>query len=130
MAYSSGNVRRDKNAGETITAGQCVYLKSSTDEWMKAQADGTAEEAGSGVDLGIALHASLDGQPLAVQTSGTITIGATPTVGVMYCVSATAGGICPQADLVSTNKISFIGQGATSTTLNLVRLGNTGYTVP
>lgn len=117
-------------AGETITAGMAVYLKSSNNRWMKAQCDGTAEEAGSGVRLGVALHGSLAGQPLIVQESGTISIGATVTVGVLYCVSATAGGICPQADLVSTNKITVIGMGATAETIDLARIGYTGLATP
>jgi hypothetical protein len=122
-------VNRQYNAGETITAGMCVYLKSTTGTWFKAQADGTAEESGSGVQTGIALHASLAGQPLAVQTSGSITIGATTTVGTIYVVSAAAGGICPWADLVSTNKLSIIGYGSTAAILAMVPAA-TGVAIP
>lgn len=100
-----------KVAGETVTAGKAVYLKSSDNKWWLAQADGTAEEATFG---GIALHAASANQPLAVQTSGEITIGATAGVGTVYVVSATAGGIAPLADLVSTNKLSIIGYGKTA----------------
>jgi hypothetical protein len=87
------------NAGESITAGQVVYLKSTDSEWYKAQCDGTAEESGYGVTVGVALHASGNGQPLAVQTGGQITIGATTVATTNYVVSDTAGGIAPHADL-------------------------------
>lgn len=106
-------------AGETITAGQVVYLKSSDSKWWKAQADGTAEESGSGVQVGIALHGSLANQPLVVQTAGTITIGATVVVGTTYVVAATAGGIAPHADLVSTNKYTRVGYGITTGSLQI-----------
>jgi hypothetical protein len=35
--------------------------------------------------------------------------GATTAKGVMYSVSAAAGAICPAADLVSTNKVTWLG---------------------
>lgn len=118
-------VRTDKPAGETITAGQVVYLKSSDSKWWKAQCDGTAEESGVGVAMGIALNGAGAGQPVAVQTSGDITIGATIVAGTTYVVSATGGGIAPQADLTSTNRVTFVGYGKTTgiLTLNIIATG-------
>lgn len=130
VAYVSGTVIRDYNAGETITAGMAVYLKSSNTKWMKMQCDGAAEESGVGVRTGIALHGSLDGQPLAVQETGVITIGDTVVVGTIYTVSAAAGKICPHADLVSTNKVTVLAIAITSANLNLAVKNATGLAVP
>lgn len=113
-------------AGETITAGQALYLKTSDLRWWKAQADGTSAEATFG---GIALHGALAGQPLAVQTSGLITIGGTVVVGGVYVVSATAGGIAPLADLVTGNYVSIVGYATTAALLQL-NPANTGVAVP
>lgn len=119
-AGTGASIERASLAGETITAGQVVYRKSTDGRWWKAQADGTAEESGVGVQLGIALHASLAGQPLAVQVDGLITIGGTIAAGVVYYVSTTAGGVAPVADLTSTNRPSLIGYGTTTAIMQLL----------
>lgn len=111
-------VNNTSNFGETVTAGMSVYKKASDGLWYKAQCDGTAEESGT-VGLGVALNGGAVGQPAVVAVGGTVTIGATVTVGIIYCVSATFGGICPSADLASTNKVSILGYGATATTISL-----------
>jgi len=112
-------------AGETITAGQALYLKSADGRMWKAQADGTTEEA---TFRGIALHAALAGQPIVYQTGGSLNVGAT-TVKTIYCLSATAGGICPQADLVATNKIVYVGYATNTTGTFTISKVNTGATV-
>lgn len=120
VAQSTGARTVSGTAGTTITAGQVVYLnQASPARWVLAQADGTALESGSGTQFGIALHASLSGQPLLVQIGGTITIGATVAVGGTYVISATAGGIAPVADLVSTNYLTYLGPAPTAGTINL-----------
>ena len=115
---SADVVNRAYNAGATVTAGQAVYLDTAASPmaWKLAQCDGTSIESGygDGVEFGIALHAASSGQPLAVQTDGTITIGGTVVATTEYVVSATAGGICPAADLASTNKYTRIGYGTTT----------------
>lgn len=127
----SGGINKDFVAGEAFTAGQCVYLKTSTNKWMKAQCDGTAEEAGSGTVLGIALNTGVLNQPAAVQTSGIITAGATVVVGKIYLVSATAGGIAPVDDIVtSTQKVTVLGIGATAANIDMAMKSYTGYAIP
>lgn len=108
----------DGTAGGTIAQGDSVYFDSATNTWKRAQADGTAEEAGAS-GVGIALNGASSGQPVKVQTSGPNTIGATVTVGQSYVVSATAGGIAPLADLVSTNRVTPLGWGISATQLSL-----------
>lgn len=131
VAQSTGADTVDGLAGETITAGMSVYLNASN-VWMKAQCDGTAIEAGSGGvrNFGIALHASLSGQPLKVQVGGIITIGATVAVGTDYVIATTAGGIAPRTDLASTNKITHLGFADTTTTINMASKRYYGVAVP
>lgn len=129
VAWVSGKINRDNNAGATITAGQVVYL-AANNKWALAQCDGTAIEAGADTTVGIALHAALSGQPLAVQTEGVITIGGTVAVGQIYCISATAGGVAPYADLMSTNRLYILGVGLTTTTIGLGRTGSIGVAIP
>lgn len=113
VAIASGSANKDNNAGATITAGQAVYLDTSS-LWQLAQCDNTAAQAGSGLTFGISLHTSASGQPLAVMVGGTITIGATVVAGTPYCFATTLGGICPFASLVSTNYVTFLGYASTT----------------
>ena len=120
VAFVSGT-RKTVLAGATITAGQTVYLDVSAGSYKLAQTDGTAEEAGSG-DVGIALSGASSGAYFVIQDTGTITIGAgaAPTVGEAYFVSKTAGGIAPDADIVTTNTYrTYLGIGNSTNTLTL-----------
>lgn len=117
LPSTGANINTNRTAGETITAGMAVYL-TTDNTWKKAQHDGTQAEAGGsgpGSDnVGIALNGASSGQPLHVLTSGDCTIGATVTVGERYFLSATAGGICPTADVASTDYVTFLGLGITA----------------
>lgn len=94
-------------AGETITAGQTVYKSSTTGKYMKADSNsGTAEAR---VPVGVALNGGALNQPVLVQKSGDVTIGATLTAGVAYYQSDTAGGICPVADVGSGEYSTIVG---------------------
>lgn len=116
---STTNAKVDKtaNAAASVTAGQAVYLNASG-AWDKA--DNNA--SGTRQPTGIALHAAAVGQPLAVQTDGDITIGATLTAGTAYYLSGTAGGICPVADLSSGMDVVLIGIAKTASLLKLAFL--------
>ncbi|HJT96610.1 MAG TPA: hypothetical protein VJ777_32440 [Mycobacterium sp.] len=114
-------------AGETITAGQSLYLKASDSRLWKAQADGTAAEATA---VGIALHAALAGQPLVYARPGAvINIGGTTSKATTYCVSAAAGGVAPQADLSSGQYISVLGYATATDGTFVVNIVNRGVTV-
>jgi hypothetical protein len=94
-------------------------LNTTTNKLMKAQATGTLA-AGTFVFKGIALHGASLSQPLRLQNGGTITMGATVAIGQAYFLSAAAaGGVCPYADLASTNWVVFIGIGTTVTDVAL-----------
>lgn len=111
-------------AGASITAGQALYLDSSTNTLKLAQCDGTTAEA---TGVGIALNGGSSGQVITYVKGGTVTIGGTIVAGTPYCIGTGAGDIVPFADLASTNKVSFLGWGSTTAILTL-GINNTGVT--
>jgi len=113
-------------AGATITAGQAVYLDTTTSTFKLADND-SATSAARHVD-GIALTGSSANQPIAVAKGGTITLGATMTAGVTYYLSGTAGGIAPIADVTSGHDPVIVGV-ATSTTLLKIAPVDPGVTL-
>lgn len=126
VTFTSGS-KEQRNAGAALTAGQAVYLDSATDTYKLAQCDGTAAEA----DVrGVVLHAAGSGQPATIaRTGSSINIGAATAKTTTYVLSATAGGIAPQADLVSTNRIVRIGYATGTTGAFVVDIKNTGASV-
>jgi hypothetical protein len=117
VAKSGTNTTETGVAGATITAGQAVYLDSTTNTYKLTDCN----LAGAKDFRGIALDGASSGQPLTVLTGGDITIGATMTAGLAYYASATAGGICPYADLVSTDAVIFIGHSHSTTVLHVAK---------
>jgi hypothetical protein len=110
-------------AGASTTAGQAVYLDSTTSTLKLAQSDGTAAEVDA---VGIALHAAGTGQPLVYASSGAvINIGATTAKSTTYFVSTAAGGVAPQAD-VSTNRICRLGYATATDGTFVVDIRNAG----
>lgn len=128
VLFSSGQRVSDYNAGASVTAGQCVYLDSSTSTLKLAQADGTAAEAAA---VGIALHAAGSGQPLSYAATGsTINIGATTAKTTTYLVSGTAGGVAPQADISTSGwRVCRLGYATDTTGTFVVDVKNTGATI-
>ena len=114
-------------AGGTVTAGQPVYQDAAdADSWKAADANASAATAAV---VGIALHASLDGQPLQILTAGPITIGAAVAVGTTYVVSSVAGAICPNLDATTGWYKTILGV-ATSATVLQVDLNVSGALIP
>lgn len=113
-------------AGETITAGNSLYIKAADSKLWKAQCDGTPEEA---TCVGVALNGAAPNQTVAYVSAGTVTIGATTSKATTYVVSATAGGIAPQADLIATNRISYVGYATDATGTLIVNRRLTGAVV-
>lgn len=115
VAKGGNAVVDNGTAGASVTAGQVVYKDASTGTYKLADSN----LAGATTPAGIALHAAASGQPLAVQTSGDITIGATLTAGTAYYLSETAGGIQPAADLASGETVAQLGLAKSTTVLAL-----------
>lgn len=117
VVSGSNAVKEQGVAGATITAGQIVYKEGSTGQFKLA--DNNSATAEARVPYGVALNGASANQPLAVQKSGSITIGATMTAGVAYYLSGTAGGICPVADLSSGMYPTVLGIATSTTVLAL-----------
>lgn len=116
VAGYAGNTVAAK-ALAAITAGQIVYRDAATGNF--GLADNNSATAAVRVPFGVALNTAAANQPLAVLTSGPITIGGTLTAGVTYYLSDTPGGLCPVADLASGEYPSIIGIATSTTVLNV-----------
>ncbi len=104
--------------GETMTAGQAAYLKSSDQKYWKADANGSADTAAAkGVVL---VGAAGDAYGLIVE-SGPTDLGATLTVGVPYIVSTTAGGIAPASDFAgyTSSWLTHLGYATATSTIDI-----------
>jgi len=113
-------------AGVAILAGQLIYKDKTTTKYLLA--DNNAVDPLARTPLGVALHAASPNQPIALQTSGDITIGATLAAGTDYFLSGTPGGICPRADVVSGMNVTLIGL-AKSTTVLAIDIQISGVTL-
>jgi hypothetical protein len=112
---TEGSAFRTVQFGETATAGETVYLKSSDQKFWLGD-NGAADTA----DVeGIVLVGNATDEWGIVQTSGDIDVGATLTVGTVYVQSATAGGIAPEADIASTEYVTILGVAKTAALLAL-----------
>jgi hypothetical protein len=104
-------------AGEALTAGKQVYQKAADQKWYMADCNSATAEARRA--SGTALTGSAAGQPVSVQKSGRITIGATTANGTVYFLSGTAGGIRPAADNTTGDYPQVIGLGVSTTQIEL-----------
>jgi hypothetical protein len=103
-------------AGETIAQGKAVY-KASTGLWMLADANSATALARAAT--GIAVCGASANQPITVQQSGQITIGATLTANLPYFLSDTPGGIGILADIGTGEYGCLIGMAISTTVLQL-----------
>ena len=117
VAPSADAVTKAGTAGEALTAGQAVYRKSSDGKWYKADCNSATAEVR--VASGIVLTGSAAGQPVVVQTDGSLTIGATVSNGVVYYLSGTAGGIRPVADNTTGDYPQTIGMATSASVIKL-----------
>lgn len=125
----SGSNRECGLGGEAINVGEFVYKDrtATPHKWRLADASLAASVA-EGDDLAMAISAcEADNQDVVVQSRGLPDLGATAgaamTVGAIYVVSATAGKIAPEVDLIATNQVCVVGIVAEG---NKLKLGRTG----
>lgn len=120
LMSSAGTFLSQYTAGATITAGQFVYLNSSS-QWALLDTDASTGP-GCGVNdvRGIALDGAASGQPLVVCIKDpSFTTGATMTNGITIYGSTTAGGIT-MADIPTTAAYPVIlGVAISTTKINL-----------
>lgn len=114
-------------AGVAITAGQLIYKDPTTKKYLLADNNAAAVEARK--PEGVALNNAALNQPINLQTSGDITIGATLVAGTDYFLSGAAtGAICPRADVIATMNVVLIGL-ARSTTVLAIDIQASGVTL-
>lgn len=112
-------------AGETITAGEWVYLKASDSKLWLADVDALATAA----VVGMALNDAAAGQPVEYATGGDVDVGsAEVTQGTIYVLSD-SGAMAPAADLASNDYVTVLGIGKDGNTLTL-SIKATGVQVP
>ena len=100
-------------AAEAVTQGMPVYLSSA--KYYKALNDSSAHADGKG----IALTPAAADEYFVLQTSGKIDLGATLTVGTIYAVADTAGGIRPETDNGTGDYVTTLGVATAADTLDL-----------
>lgn len=99
-------------AGENVSHGQLGYPVGGAYKLAKATTD--AEANCQVVFLG---SATTGQYVLALFPGGRYKVGATVAVGTQYAVSATAGAICPIADLGAGDRVTPIGVADSTTTM-------------
>jgi hypothetical protein len=96
---ASAKIKRG-TAGAALTAGQLVYLESSTNTLKLADANSATAEAR--VVAGIVINSAPTGGPVHyVWRDPALVLGGTTAKGTIYVLSATAGGVAPAADLTA-----------------------------
>lgn len=111
--------------GASVTAGQSVYLDATDNKFKLFDANGS----GTTVLAGVAMNGGANGQPANVLVAGNYNPGATVAVGTVYVGSATAGAVCPAADLASGHYTNVLGV-ATTTSNIAVNIQASGVAVP
>ena len=121
VVAGAGAPTKTGTAGATIAAGEVVYLDTATTgKWQLADSDAaTAAARGLGANVGIALNSAALNQPLVVQTSGLVTVGAVLTAGQAVYLSATPGKICPLADVTGGDYFVLLGLATSTSVLAL-----------
>lgn len=118
----TGAQTRKGTSGTSITAGQTVYEDASDSNKIKL-ADANASSATAALK-GVALHAALADQPIEYQIGGQLNMGAILTAGLVYVVSANAGGIAPSADLAAGWRTSIVGVAKSTSVLDMDAMYN------
>lgn len=118
---STVNVDIQGLAGETLAAGECVYLAVGTEgsttagSWYKADAD-VSVKSSSAVTIAFAVAAIASGASGTLRLEGSIDVAGPLTPGASYYVSATAGGVT----VTAPSNSRFVGQAQTTTSLVIV----------
>ena len=116
VANSVTTTLRGYTYGDTIAAGDVVYLDSSNNKVKPAECDGTQSQARA---IGIAYEAGVDNDTKFICTSGYIDVGAALSIGDSYVVSANAGKIAAVADLGSGHYVTHLGYAVSTDEINL-----------
>jgi len=122
----TGTAADTGTAAATLAAGVVVFKDATNSNKLTASDCNDTTKASF---YGITLNGGDAGQPLIVHKSGDLTMNAALTAGTFYYLSATAGKICPIADLTTGCRVIQIGY-AKSTTVLAVNPIDTGIVLP
>ena len=104
-------------AAEAIGEGDACY--KDTDGTYKKAESGDTDVKAVVVVIALTAAAAATDTFVGLRTGGKLKDSGTPfTAGTAYYLSATAGGICPFADLVSTDYVSLIGIASSTSVLD------------
>lgn len=108
--------------GEAITQGQPIYKLASDGKYYRCDAnDGVAKAYAAGIAItpGATDDYGLIATPSSTPGKSLVNLGATLTVGEVYVVSATVGGIAPDADITSGQFVTVLGVASSTSLLDL-----------
>lgn len=116
LASSRADIRYAP-AAVAIAIGQLVYLDSSTSQLYLADNNDTAAKANV---IGMAYSAAAAaGHRIAyIAEDDDLTIGGAVIIGSSYFLSSTAGGMAPEADLLTSDYVTFLAVGKSSTKIS------------
>lgn len=126
VAISAAAKTFQGTAGETITAGQTLYLSSTDNRLYKADANASIATADC---VGIACNGGAAGQPVTVvyedpdfTPGGTLSLSAAADSAV-YVLSGTAGGVAPMDDLANLMfpVVLMVAKSTTKASLKIVK---------
>jgi len=126
VVAGSNAVRDSGIAGEAVTAGQTIYINSTTNRVMLADTNSATAEAR--VAKGVALNGAAAEQPVTYIKEGDLTVNAVLTKGVGYYLGGAGGAIVPVADLTTGDYTCFLGI-AKSTTVLAIKIQSAGVAI-
>lgn len=109
-------------AGATITAGMPLYKDANANGVLKGAiitSAATAAIAGYALNGG-AINQQINYVPAGAGVGTIVTMNTGLTKGVVYVVSANAGGLAPLADLASGHYMTVVGIATSTSTLQLI----------
>lgn len=99
-----------------VAAGKSVFR--NPDNNLIGLADNDSVDPDDHNAIGISLNATAAAnQPISWISAGDLAMGTILTKGETYCVSGTAGGICPRADVTTGDELVILGVAKTTSTL-------------
>jgi hypothetical protein len=116
---AGAKIDRSRKAAVAVSAGQWGYKDGDTYKL----ADCNSATAAARVPDGVFLNSAGAGQPVAVQSAGEVTLGATLTPGTAYFLSGTPGGTRPAADNTTGDYPCLVGIAKSS---SILRIGING----
>lgn len=131
LAITAGDVvptntasKLNGKAGEAISAGEIVYLDTATNTYKLADGNDSTKLPA----IGIAGNTAGVGQQVQIVTKDeNLTIGTHGLgLGIPMFLSATAGKVCPLADISTGNQTTCVMVTNTSTTVSFGIIGGVG----